>query len=264
MMRRIALTLFLALFAPLLIAAGDPATESEHVVTEGETLGGIANRSGVPLGVIAAANGLVEPYSVRIGQKLAIPRQRVHVVSAGDTGFEIAYRYGIPFSNIAIANGLEPPYNIRAGQRLIIPAVIDAPSNPMPARTEPFFRPPHDGAILLGYAMREDGKGHDGIDYAANVGDMVRASASGTVSFAGEETSRFGRLVVIDHGNGWQTAYGHLASLTVSQGEYVKSGERIGLAGDAGIATRIELHFEIRKNGQKIDPASKFTQREGG
>ena len=80
--------------APLLVAAADPATETEHVVAEGETLGGIANRAKVPLAVIAAANGLVEPYSVREGQVLQIPRQRRHKVKRGETGFSIAMQYG--------------------------------------------------------------------------------------------------------------------------------------------------------------------------
>ncbi len=251
----------LLLAAPLVIAAGDPATETEHVVTEGETLGGIANRAQVPASVIAAANGLQEPYNVRIGQKLQIPRQKVHVVKDGDTGFGIAHRYGIPFTNIAIANGLEEPYNITKGQRLIIPAVIESVPVPRQVRTEPYFRWPHDGKVMLGFSLREDGKGHDGLDMKANPLDMVRASSSGTVVFADDEPKRFGRLVVIDHGNGWRTRYGHLAKLTVKLGDVVKTGERIGLAGDAGIATETELHFEIMKDNKRIDPASKLPQR---
>ncbi len=251
----------LILLTPLLLAAGDPATETEHVVKEGETLGGIANRAQVPAAVIAAANGLVEPYNVRIGQKLQIPRQRVHVVKEGDTGFGIAHRYGIPFANIAIANGLEEPYNITTGQKLIIPAVIQSVPTPQAPRSEPYFRWPHDGKLMLGFSLREDGGGHDGLDIEGNKLDMVRASASGTVVFADEEPKRFGRLVVIDHGNGWRTRYGHLDRITVKLGDVVKTGERIGLVGDAGVATRPELHFEIMKDNKRVDPKAKLPQR---
>lgn len=242
---------------PLLLAAADPATETEHVVIEGETLNGIANRAGVPASVIAAANGLHEPYVVRPGQKLAIPRQRTYTVKPGDTGFAIALRHGVPFDTIAVANGLEPPYRIRPGQRLIVPAVLKAPpSAPAPAR--PYFRPPHDGRVRLGYALRPDGGGHDGIDYAVRPGDMVRAAASGTVVEASGNDPRFGRLVVIDHGNGWRSAYGHLGRITVQAGDVVKSGERIGIAGAAGDADTAELHFEIRKDGARLDPQEHF------
>ena len=255
--------LALALLAPLLIAESDPASETEHVVSEGETLGGIANRAGVPMAVVAAANGLAEPYNVRVGQKLAIPRQRTHIVKNGETGFGIALKYGVKLENIAVANGIPAPYTLRIGQKLIIPAVMNADIPITQVPTTPYFRYPHDGQVLLGFAMRPDGKGHDGIDFAANVGDMVRAAASGTVIFAGAEPTRFGRMVVIDHGNGWHSAYGHLARVTVTQGEVVKTGERIGIAGDAGIATRTELHFEIRQNGSPVDPAAKLPAKRG-
>lgn len=256
MIRRAAalvLSMVLLLAAPAAFA--DPAKETEHVVTAGETLGGIANRAGVPLVVIAEANGLVQPYKVRLGQKLIIPRQRVHTVKSGETGLGIANRYGIALTQIAVANALEEPFDVRTGQRLIIPAMVTAPVRRAPQPATPYFRAPHDGDQLMGFAMREDGSGHDGIDYAANPLEMVRASASGTVLYSGTESERFGGLVVLDHGNGWQSAYGHLARLTVSTGDAVKAGERIGLAGSEGAASRTELHFEIRRDGKKIDPA---------
>lgn len=255
---RIALPAAAFLAAPLLIAAGDPATETEHVVEEGETLGGIANRAGVDKTIIALANGLSEPFSVQTGQKLFIPRQRNHTVKSGESLSRIAEKYQVPQTNIAIANGLESADDIRIGQKLIIPAVMKTPVR-IASRTiapkEPFFKKPHDGEVIRAWPR------HDGIDYAANIGDMVRASSSGTVSVATDESSRFGRVVIIDHGQGYQTVYGHLARITVKQGEYVKSGERIGLAGDAGGATRPELHFQIRKDGTKIDPATKLPKR---
>ncbi|AKM06360.1 M23 family metallopeptidase [Pelagerythrobacter marensis] len=258
-MKRLALILAL----PLLIAAGDPATETEHVVAEGETLGGIANRAGVPASVIAAANGLREPYVVQQGQTLAIPRQRTYTVKPGDTGFAIAVRHGVPFATIAVANGLEAPYRIRPGQRLIIPAVLKSPPPVAAAPAKPYFRPPHDGRVRLGYALRADGGGHDGIDYAVRSGDMIRAAASGTVVEARRDAPRFGRLVVIDHGNGWRSAYAHLGRVTVKTGDVVKSGERIGIAGASGDAEAPELHFEIRKGSRKLDPQEHFRGKPG-
>ncbi|MGX7952857.1 peptidoglycan DD-metalloendopeptidase family protein [Tsuneonella sp. HG249] len=243
----------------LTTAAGDPKKELEHVVSEGETLGGVANRSGVPASVIAEANGLREPYNLKKGEKLVIPRQRMHSVRKGETGSSISRRYGVPFAQIAIANGLDSAGTVRVGQKLIIPAVVKSPPTPSSAPADPYFRRPHDGEVLLNHRVRADGKGHAGIDVAAQPLDMVRASASGIVTSVDESDRRFGRTVTVDHGRGWTTFYGHLAKVTVGRGELVKSGERIGLAGDAGGAERAELHFEIRRDGRPIDPMSKLS-----
>lgn len=251
----------LAICALALIAAGDPATETEHRVEAGETLRGIANRAGVSLPVIAAANGLVAPYDVRVGQVLKIPRQRVHTVKRGDTGYAISAKYGVPFDLIAVANGLAKPYNIRVGQRLIIPAVGSETPVVTQQRAHPYFRRPHDGRILYGFTRRASGSGHEGVDIAVNRGDMVRASASGKVVFAARDSGRFGRLVVIDHGKGWRTRYGHLDRITVKLGEYVNSGERIGIGGQGGEATRPELHFDILRNGKPVDPQGLLADR---
>lgn len=242
--------------APAALAQSAAASETEHVVREGETLGGIANRAGVPMRVIAAANGLSEPYDVRIGQRLVIPRQRVHVVEAGDTGLGIANRYGVPFDAIRTANSLPADGSIRIGQRLIIPAVVPADQAARASRAipRPSFRSPHDGSVLLGWRRRPDGGGHEGYDFAVNPGDMIRAAASGTVIFAGREPTRFGNLVVIEHPGGWHTVYAHLGSITVEQGEPVQAGERIGLGGQTGAAERPELHFEIRRDRRPVDP----------
>lgn len=251
-------------FAALLLAtaASDPARELEHIVGEGETLRGIANRAGVPASVIAEANGLREPYAVQKGQRLVIPRQRVHTVKKGETGISIARRYGVPFAQIAIANGLGESSTVKLGQRLIIPAVVKTPNlSAMPdAPRDPYFRRPHDGQVLLGFTLRADGGGHGGIDYAAAPLDMVRAAASGTVSGISQRDPRFGKLVTIDHGNGWKSAYGHLAKTTVKMGDVVKTGERIGLAGDSGDAERAKVHFEIRRDGKPLDPAARVAE----
>ncbi len=257
-MKRALLTLSLMAAAPMLLGMSDPKTETVHVVKEGESLNGIANRAGLDKSIIAIANGLQEPYSVQKGQKLQIPRQRSHTVKSGEALSRIAERYNVPQSNIAIANGIDKPYRLRAGQKLIIPAVIKTPvriaSRNIAPRT-PYFKRPHDGKVLRAWPR------HDGIDFAVNTGDMVRASSGGTVSVVNTSSTRFGRVVMIDHAGGYQSVYGHLSKVTVKEGEYVKSGERIGLAGDAGGATRPELHFQIRKDGKKIDPAPKLPAR---
>lgn len=250
MIRRVAFSLA----ALLLLAAGDPATETEHVVEEGETLKGIANRAGVPDSVIAEANGIAPPYVVKLGQKLVIPRQRSHTVKAGDTLSEIAELYSVPASQIALANGLGAKGIVKLGQKLIIPAVLPERA-PVETPAQPYFSRPHDGKVILGWKRRPDGGGHAGLDLAVDKGDMVRAAAGGIVIAVGEDKDRWGKLVVIDHGNGWRSLYGELARTTVAVGDAVKAGERVGIGGQGGDAKQPEFHFEIRHGDKPVDPA---------
>ena len=261
-----------------------PSAEVEHVVKPGETLGGIATRAEVPRVLIIEANNLKPPYAVRAGQRLALPRTRHHVVQPGETGFDIAYRYGVPYDSIAVANAMQPDDPLRVGQKLLIPSVLSAktppPAKPKPGAADdegdeinravhgastdhagtaaPKFAWPIAGKVLRPYAARDTANYHDGIDIAAPAGAPVRASAGGEVIFAGKEPESFGNLVVIDHRNGWQTAYGFLQKLTVAKGDTVRANERIGLAGHSGRAKGDELHFEIREANQPVDPAPKL------
>lgn len=89
---------------------------------------------------------------------------------------------------------------------------------------------------------------HPGIDIAAGLGAPIYASDTGVVVFAGLSLYGYGNLVIIDHGNGWQTAYGHLSQINVKCGGAIYQGQTLGLAGSTGNSTGPHLHFEIRSD----------------
>ncbi len=270
----------LAAGALLLMAAGapDPKTETSHTVKPGETLGGIASRAEVPRILIIEANGLKAPYAVRAGQKLVIPRRRTHTVKDGETGFAIAMDYGVPWSAIAAANGMKTGDAVKPGQTLAIPTLAKGTAAPAPAAaTKPATKPaaitapsvdvddanppakfawPVTGKVRRGFVARS-GKAafHDGIDILADKGTAVRASAAGTVIFAGPGPKEYGKTVILHHGKRWTTVYSYLDKITVKLGDKVKAGERIGLNGQDGLATEPQLHFEIRHNRGALNPA---------
>ncbi len=255
--------------APTPTPSGAPFNEeSEHVVQPGETLGGIATRAEVPRVLIIEANGLKAPYAVRTGQKLAIPRTRRHTVATGETGFLIAWKYGAAWQDIAVANGLGPDATLKRGQKLLIPTLI-APqarptpaATPSPAATAPRFAWPLQGPIRRSFAPRGKPGYHDGIDITAAEGTAVRAIDAGKVLFAGEESSQFGRLVIVDHGGGLTSAYAFLSRVTVKEGDPVRKGERVGLVGHTGLARGSELHFELRRSNRPVDPEEQLPERE--
>jgi murein DD-endopeptidase MepM/ murein hydrolase activator NlpD len=97
------------------------------------------------------------------------------------------------------------------------------------------------------------GRMHEGIDLGAAYGAPIAAAAAGTVIYAGW-LGGYGNLTVIDHGGGLATAYGHQSSIAVSGGEQVAQGQTIGYVGSTGHSTGPHLHFEVRVNGQAVDP----------
>ncbi|MBP8997995.1 MAG: M23 family metallopeptidase, partial [Anaerolineaceae bacterium] len=97
---------------------------------------------------------------------------------------------------------------------------------------------------------------HLAIDISAMTGDPVYASDYGTVVYAGWNSSGYGNLVVIDHGNGYETLYAHLSQVYVSCGQGVAQGAVIAAAGDTGRSYGSHLHFEVRLNGGFVNPWS--------
>lgn len=113
---------------------------------------------------------------------------------------------------------------------------------------------PVSGVLTSRYGYRW-GRTHTGIDIGVSTGTPIKAAAGGTVSFSGWKGS-LGNLVVISHGNGIQTYYGHCSKLLVSAGQTVSAGQVIAKAGSTGRSTGSHLHFEIRINGSSINPQS--------
>jgi len=118
---------------------------------------------------------------------------------------------------------------------------------------------PHEGNISSEYGYRKNpfggynGEFHPGIDLKGDLGENVYATASGIV-FRSDWYNGYGNAVVIDHGFGLTTLYGHLTRVNVVPGQQVKAGDIIGYLGSTGRSTGPHVHYEIRKNGDDIDP----------
>ncbi len=117
---------------------------------------------------------------------------------------------------------------------------------------------PADGEKTSGFGPRVHPifgtvRSHNGVDLDGNTGDRVRAARSGEVILAGERGG-FGNTIVIYHGLGYSTLYGHLSRVEVSVGQNVASGDRIGAVGSTGWSTGPHLHFELRIDGKAVDP----------
>ena len=119
---------------------------------------------------------------------------------------------------------------------------------------------PLEGKINSAFGYRKDPFRsrfgfHSGIDIDANHGDSIVATADGVVKKAGWQSS-YGKVVILSHKDGFETLYGHLSKITVEEGEEVKVGDVIGKAGSTGRSTGTHLHYEVMKDGKRVNPAT--------
>ncbi len=101
-------------------------------------------------------------------------------------------------------------------------------------------------------------KSHQGVDYTVPEGSRVFATADGRVKEVSTRSSTSGRVVVIDHGNGYETSYGHLGAVNVRRGQEVHRGDIIALSGNSGLSLAPHLHYEVRRHGMRVDPIHYF------
>lgn len=171
------------------------------------------------------------------------------VLQIGSNGAkEITYR-------IREHNGV--PVSTSIQQEVIVKEVknniITKGTKVIPSRGSGKFSWPAEGGYISSEMGRRWGREHRGIDIARPSGFAIKAADNGVVISAGQDGT-YGNRVVVDHKNGFQTTYAHLASINVKNGQIVSSGSKLGVMGSTGRSTGIHLHFEVRKNGAIVNP----------
>ena len=264
-------TILMRAAVPYTIVPGDRPREeiTTYIVQSGDTIFGVAGQFGIKPETIMWANGrFVEdnPDLLRVGQELIIlPVDGVyHQVGKGDTVQKIAGAFKVEPAAIIdypLNNLDEDDPQIQAGQWLIVPGgtkpyiarEVVAYAGPPPqdaSKGTGAFAWPVSGSVSQGYWDR-----HRAIDISTWDGAPVEAADSGYVVAAGWDNSGYGRMVVIDHGNGLQSMYAHLKVYFVKAGDSVAKGQKIGAVGRTGNATGPHLHLEIRQGGVQRNPA---------
>ncbi len=235
-----------------------------HLVQPGDTAWNIAQRYGITVSQLAAANG--GSTNVRLGERLVIPasgrEQGVQLASLNPAEIpQEAPAARMPEVPAAVATRAPPaaPETAPAPQVAVAPQTGNAGSlapvapEPTIAATEG-FRWPVRGRIISGFGKKPNGERNDGINLAVPEGTSVKAAEDGTVIYAGNELKSYGNLVLIRHANGWVSAYAHNSKLEVKRGDQVKRGQVIALSGMTGGVTTPQVHFELRKDAAPVDP----------
>ncbi len=110
------------------------------------------------------------------------------------------------------------------------------------------------GRIISTFGPKDKDLRNDGVNIAAPRGTAVRAAENGVVAHSGAELQEYGNLILIRHANGYLTAYAHNAALLVKRGDVVRRGQVIARVGSSGNVDRPQLHFQIRRGKQILDP----------
>lgn len=239
----------------------------QYTVHSGDTLASIGKKFGISVDTVKWANNL-KSDTIKPDQTLKIPPITgvVHTVVSGETVYSIAKKYKTTAQNIVnfIFNDFADidTFALRAGQVLYVPDGVIEPEQPKYAAMAPQYANAVAGVRgstnfiwpTTGIITQYPTWYHMAYDIASNASPPIVASDKGTVTFAGCINWGYGCHVVVDHGNGYQTLYGHMSVISVSAGQVVNQGQQLGIMGSTGRSTGPHCHFEIRSGGTLLNP----------
>ncbi len=243
---------------------------SSYRVSKGDTLYSIAFRHGVDFRDVARWNGIAAPYTIWPGQQLVLRAPTSSRLPA-----PIVARAAPPPR--APAAAVKAPVRLPvapASSRTVadavpvagVPASVPAPPPPAPPTPAPGgtrsaggvnWRWPADGRLIKGF---QSGDAIPGIEIAGAAGSPVRAAGDGVVVYSGNGLVGYGELIIVKHNDDFLSAYGHNRKRLVKEGQRVSAGQQIAEMGATG-ASRDELQFQIRRNGNPVNPLDYLPSR---
>ena len=235
------------------------AAPSVHIVNPGETLASIAHHNHVSVAELAKANNIDAAAKLKLGTRLTVPSKVAAAAPAAPLGVVAAAPAvaTVPAANTKVA-AAAPQQSAHLAQANPQPDEIAAEAPAVKASEAtgalPTFRWPVRGKVIAGYGAKTNGKSNDGINLAVPEGTPVKAAEDGVVAYSGNELKGYGNLVLIRHSNGYVTAYAHASELLVKRGDTIKRGQVVAKSGQSGEVGSPQLHFEIRKGSQPVDP----------
>ena len=267
----------------------------EYQVRKGDSVSEVARLFDVSASEIVRINDLRSPYRLRTGQVLRLPSGSVPKPKPKVPNVYVAERVGTPARIVEVGpvRSSQPVARDSSGRSMddVVDGIIGdqervAPSDAQivqsevvkpgrkpvfkeakrsepvvkrkistPKRASSKFLKPVEGKTISSYGSKTDGLYNDGINIAAPRGAEVQAAADGEVVYAGNGLKGYGNLILVKHAGRYLTAYGHLGSMTVKKGMSVRAGEKIGTVGTSGQVKTPQLHFEIRKGTEAVNPS---------
>lgn len=239
------------------------SSDGSHRVKAGETLYSLGRTYNVHPKQIASLNGLSAPYGLNVGQTVQIPAGTGASAFPSTAGKVASLQ--TPSAAKPAADRVEQrtakvdtsDLNSTKSDRDSIAKEKTEKIQPLPQptkRASSRFRWPLKGRVISSFGPKPSGSRNDGINIAVPEGTNVLSAENGVVAYAGNELKGYGNLILIRHDGGWVTAYAHNKELFVKRGDRVSRGKVIAKAGSTGSVNSPQLHFEIRKGADAVDP----------
>ncbi len=241
-----------------------------YTIQQGDTLYSIGNQFKVSIDALKYVNGLTDSSILSVGDEITIPpiSGLIHVVKSGDTLNSIASDYDVAPQAIADFNYILDTGKLAVGTELVIPGgkVPVAVPPVVIYDQQPLLGPRGDASPRKGYCVwpttvwtitQYYSWYHNGVDIARGGQSgmpPILACNDGVVIRSGWDPFGLGLHVIIDHGDGYQTVYGHMSRIDVSYGEKVERGEKLGMMGSTGRSTGPHIHFMVKYNGVAQNP----------
>jgi lipoprotein NlpD len=219
-----------------------------YTVKQGDTLIRIGLETGQNWRDLARWNNIDNPNVLEVGQNLRV------TPPPGETP-SVATR-GVPPAKVETRPLDAPPPTASAPAAAAPPAVKSPPAAAREPDEDINWSWPANGPVVTTF----DDARNKGVAIAGKVGDPVLAAADGRVVYAGSGLRGYGNLVIVKHNNTYLTAYAHNQTLLVKEDQVVRRGQKIAEMGSSD-ADRVQLHFEIRKQGKPVDPAKLLPPR---
>lgn len=228
-----------------------------YKVKEKENFWVVLSKCSMDMDTLMTVNGLTSPFQVVPGTVLYIPNMR-GVILPGEKKKEIFQVLAYEKIDIRYVRTVNKSRDLDKKFIFIPCGKISGVERSMFLGTA-FLSPVREGRTTSGFGTRRNPfnsrrmEFHKGIDIGVPIGTKIHASRSGRVVFSGYEEG-YGKLVILEHEFGYRTYYGHLSRGLVKVGDLIAPGQVIALSGNTGRSTGPHLHFEIRKNGQSMNP----------
>lgn len=263
-MKKLIIALFILFAQNIILAETDNWSQpaSVYQVQKGDTWNSLAKKFDISVKLLKSYNNSISKKFLSSGNRINIPEKAIYTILPGETALKIAVANGMSYSELVTINNLSDPDALKTGDTLKIykatPRKILSSKKKTPP-TSPFGDQvkllwPVTGKVINKFGLQPNGSHNNDIHILIE-DSQIKAAASGTIVYTGNEVGSYGNLVIIQHENNWFSSYGNLSSIVVNKGDKVQVGQLIGNINlDRTQQKKSELYFGLRIGATAVNP----------